>query len=330
MAYTDIDDPSTVFQTTLYTGNGGTQTITNGGNSDLQADWLWIKGRSLGEGHTHQTSTLGVTKHLHTNNNDALVTDTGIVTAFNSDGFALGNEGDVNGNSETFVAWQWKKVAGFFDIVTYTGNGANRTIAHSLGVVPKTMIVKKLNAAADWSVGYSGLAANQELELNNDGAVATDASYWNNTRPTSSVFSLGTDGDQNTDGHTYIAFLFANKTGIVKHGKYTGNNSANGPMIYLGFKPAWVMVKKSSDTNHWIIWDNKRTAIAEAGRNPINKKLYANLSHAENGASDVDFKSNGFKLLTNTGDWNEVQTYQYLAFAENPLVTSTGIPATAR
>ena len=220
MAYTTIDDPSAFFQAALYNGNAGTQTITNDGNSDLQPDMVWMKCRSgthATENHRLQDSVRGVGKIAIPNGTTAADTgNTSSLTAFNSDGFSLGNVTDVNGDG-AYVAWQWKKQAGVFDIQQYTGNGSNRTIAHNLGAIPTMMIIKKRNATSDWTVGHASLGANQKLELNKTTAVGTDASIFNNTRPTASVFTLGTDGDQNTDGHTYINYLFGNKQGAVSY-----------------------------------------------------------------------------------------------------------------
>ena len=330
MAYTTIDDPSAFFQAALYNGNAGTQTITNDGNSDLQPDMVWMKCRSgthATENHRLQDSVRGVGKIAIPNGTTAADTgNTSSLTAFNSDGFSLGNVTDVNGDG-AYVAWQWKKQAGVFDIQQYTGNGSNRTIAHNLGAIPTMMIIKKRNATSDWTVGHASLGANQKLELNKTTAVGTDASIFNNTRPTASVFTLGTDGDQNTDGHTYINYLFGNKKGMSKMGSYTGNGVVDGPFLYTGFKPAFVMVKRFDSTNYWFMFDNKRST---SGSNPTDKELYANDAAAEDTAARFDFLSNGIKNRVNTAGSNaNGATYIYMAFAKNPFVSSTGIPATA-
>jgi len=329
MAYTTIDDPSAYFQTKTYTGNGSTQDITFDGNSNLQPDWLWLKGRSLAEGHTLQNSVTGVTKHLHTNNTDAQVTDTGIVTAFNSDGFSLGDEGDVNGNSSTFVGWGWKKQAGLFDIVTYTGNGSNRTISHNLGVAPTMMIIKNIESGGtNWFVYHVGIGnAAKYVKLNQTNAESTKASLFNSTAPTSSVFSLGTDNDGNESGQDFIAYLFGNTQGVSNCGSYTGNGNADGTFIFTSFKPAFVMLKKTSGTGNWQMFDNKRV-----GYNPDNDVLRANLSNAEcTSCVEIDILSNGFKLINTDGDGNTSGgTYIYMAFAENPFVASSFAATTAR
>jgi len=330
MAYTDIDDPSAYFQTALYNGNAGTQTITNDGNSDLQPDMVWMKCRSgthATENHRLQDSLRGVGKFAIPNGTTAADSaNTSSLTAFNSNGFSLGNVTDVNGDG-AYVAWQWKKQAGVFDIQQYTGNGSNRTIAHNLGAIPTMMIIKKRNATSDWTVGHASLGANQKLELNKTTAVGTDASIFNNTRPTASVFTLGTDGDQNTDGHTYINYLFGNKQGVSKCGGYVGNGNVSGTFIPLSFKPAFLLIKQSGAVGKWLMIDNKRDPD-----NACNHRLNADVSNAEstNGIF-VDMLSNGWKFRTTDDDYNTSGVSGiYMAFAEQPFVTSTGVPATAR
>ena len=357
MAYTEIDDPSAYFQTTLYSGTGSSQAVTNTGNSDLQPDWVWLKVRSNGTyGHAIFDSVRGVNKVIGSNTNNAEEDQSSDVSlsSFNSDGFTVGGYfNNVNQSGQTFVSWQWKAGTSFtndasstsigsidsagsvnndagFSIVTYTGNDAVATVKHGLSSAPKMMIIKDRTASTtnDWLVYHDAIGNTKSIKLNLDAAAGTDAPAWNNTSPTSSVFTIARNGNINGNSNTIVAYCFAEKQGYSKFGSYSGNNNANGPFINLGFKPAWVMVKKYSDTNHWIIWDNKRST--KNGANIIDKKLYANITNEENGANDVSFLSNGFKLHTNTGDWNEAESYIYMAFAEQPLVTSTGVPATAR
>ena len=328
MAYTDIDDPSSVFQVALHTGDGNAQDITNGGNSDLQPDLVWIAMRNAADNKVWFDSVRGVTKRLVSNLTSAEATVSDMVTAFNSDGFSLVTNSNVTGDNKTFVDWQWKKVAGVFDIQIYTGNGNARTIAHNLGAVPKVMIIKKRNTTAPWSFGHASLGANQVLELDATDAVATDNSYWNNTRPTSSVFSLGTDGNQNTNGHTYVIYLFGNKQGMSKMGSYKGNGNADGTFIYTGFKPSFILGKRTDSGGGWWILDSKRP-----GFNLTDEYLLANDGQAEadDGSFASDFLSNGWKARATNGNFNASGgSYIYMAFAENPFTTSTGVPATAR
>ena len=329
MAYTTIDDPSAYFQTTLYTGDGSTShAITNGGNSDLQADWLWIKSRSSTEQHFVFDSVRGQSKYIFPNAANAEGTaSTGILNSFNSDGFTLGNNDGVNANSETFVAWQWKKVAGVFDIQTYSGASNTRTISHNLGVVPKAMIFKRLDDGA-WIVYHADAGgADKYLVLNTNAAVDTATTLFNNTVPTSSVFSVGNTNSTNGSGIDYVVYLIGNKQGVSKCGSYTGNGNANGPYIHLGFKPAFVMAKKSSGTEDWSITDNKMNTF-----NVCNNKLRPNSSSQEStGNAHIDFTAQGFKWRSTSGEFNASgSTYIYMAFAENPFVTSSGVPATAR
>ena len=327
-AYTTIDDPSGIFTVNLYSGNAtnGT-TISTGHTNDL----IWTKGRAGtygGRGLRIIDSVRGATKVLYGDQDLAEGTNNSSsgVTGFASTSYTIGGDADFNGSGTTYVSWTWKIQAGVCDIQTYTGNGSARTISHNLGVVPKMMIIKKRNTAAPWSVGHASLGANQVLELNETDAVATDATYWNNTRPTSSVFTVGTDGNQNTDGHTYLIYLFGNKQGVSKMGNYTGNANADGEFIYTGFKPRWIMIKGTNIARNWGINDTKRSPI-----NQTQDSLYANVADAETASGNyIDFLSNGFKLRDTALTMNGAYNYIYMAFAENPFVTSTGVPATAR
>ena len=328
--YTTIDDPSAYFQTAIYTGNGSTIDIVNDGNSDLQPDLLWFKSRSNATDHGIQDSVRGNSLALQSNTNGADGSvGTSQITAIGSDGFSLASGGDVNTNTRTYVCWQWKETADAgFDIVTYTGNGSNRTISHSLSAVPHMMIVKNRDEAEEWTVYHganTAAPATDYLSLNSTAATADSNTRWNDTTPTSSVFTVGTSDVVNKNGVAYIAYLFSEKQGYSKFGNYTGNANADGTFVYTGFKPAWVMVKKSSATNNWVIQDTKRNP-----HNMMTEFLMANVSDAESTGLNFDFLSNGFKLRSNSGGSNSAATYIYMAFAESPLVTSTGVPATAR
>jgi len=331
MAYTTIDDPSAYFQTTIYTGNGGTNAITNSGNSDLQPDLVWLKERSSAGAGLLFDAVRGATKFVRSSDAAAEVTAADTLTAFNSDGFTLGADASnyaANQNSETYVAWNWKKVAGVFDIQTYSGASNTRTISHNLGVVPKAMIFKRLDDGA-WIVYHADAGgADKYLVLNTNAAVDTATTLFNNTVPTSSVFSVGNTNSTNGSGIDYVVYLIGNKQGVSKCGSYTGNGNANGPYIHLGFKPAWVMIKRTDSTNNWGIMDNKRSTFNEVG-----DQLMANTSDAEdNPTSGRDFLSNGFKLRETGNAINgSGASYIYMAFAENPFVTgASAIPATAR
>ena len=353
MAYTNIDDPSAYFQTTLYTGAGAGQTVTNGGNSDLKPDWLWIKRRNAGYAHFVVDSNRGLGSsnppYLEADSTAAENSNQNWISGVGTDGFTIGiNEQNLSNTSGTYVAWQWKANGGTtannttgsinsvvqantdagFSIITYTGNATNSTVGHGLGVQPSVIINKKRAATASWSVWHSALLGTQLLELNTAGAIATVAAIWNSTVPTSSVFSIGTDGQTNSNNTTYVTYAFAEKQGYSKFGKYVGNASADGPFVYTGFKPAWVMIKGADVADDWYIFDNKR-----AGYNPEVFRLRANTTGTETTGTNntVDHLSNGFKLRFTGGSINgSGSTYIYMAFAENPFTTSTGIPTTAR
>jgi len=348
MAYTVIDKPSDYFNTVLYTGNQTARNIT----MDFAPNWVWIKKRTGASGtsnHYLLDSVRGANKVLYSNATNAEETNTNSVTAFNSDGFSLGNDTDVNVNSGTFVSWNWKagtSVSGNtggsgtaksysgsvntdagFSIISYTGNFTNgHTIPHHLGAVPKMIIVKNYaNASESWNVYHESIGNTKYLALNTTAAADT-APRWNNTSPTSTVFSNGANGASNANNETIIAYCFAEKKGYSKFGSYTGNGNADGTFVYTGFKPAMVIVKLSSGSNNWNIHDNKRDTF-----NVVDRKLEPNVTDADSEDSPKDFLSNGFKCRGTGGNLNASgSTYIYMAFAENPFVTSTGIPATAR
>ena len=329
MAYTTIDDPSVYFQTTLYTGNGGTQSITNTGNSDLQPDWIWIKERNGTSDSAITDSVRGNTKIFTSNDKAAEGTSSDYITAFNSDGFSTGQNNQINESNKTHAAWQWKETADAgFDMVLYTGNDTARTISHSLSAVPKMMIIKCRNVGKEWTIFHASLGNGKFIELDQTTAVQTATNRWNDTSPTSSVFTVGVDSSVNADTQTYIAYLFSEKKGYSKFESYTGNGNADGTFVYTGFRPAWIMRKNTNGgvTESWIMQDNKRNTF-----NVADKWLEANASVAEDTAYQTDFLSNGFKMRSNNDGTNRSGTnYIYMAFAENPFVTSTGVPATAR
>jgi hypothetical protein len=284
MAYTTIDDPSVYFQTALYTGTAGVNNIVNDGNSDLQPDWVWLKSRSLAQPHTLRDSTRGTNKFLYANLANTEGTNT-YLTSFNSDGFSMNStDNEVNGNGDTYVAWQWKCNGGTtetavnesgsnpanvrqtnttagFSIITYTGTGSAGTIAHGLGVVPEWIIVKGRDIATDGMVYHGANTSAPEtdaLTLPENSVTSDNADWWNDTAPTSSVFTLGTHDRVNKDGNTYIAYCFTPIKGYSKFGSYTGNGNTDGPFVYTGFKPAWVIIKRTDVVNNWVIFDNKR------------------------------------------------------------------------
>ena len=316
-----IDDPSAYFQTTLYSGNGSTQTITNGGNSNLQPDLIWIKNRSATDNHVLTDAVRGATKIISSDSRDAETTDADTVTAFASDGFALGADDKVNTSSENYVAWQWKEGSTpGFDIVTYTGTGSGANISHSLGVKPSVVIVKcRSDSSTHWIVNdWSGDYANK-LKLNETEAASGSSGFV--TAATSSTFTLGTDTDVNGSSRTYVAYCFAEVESFSSFGSYVGNGSAtDGPFVYTGFRPALVVTKNITNSGDaWPVADSARAPF-----NVANATVFWNLNNAETTGYSVDLLSNGFRPFSSDHGINESgATYIYAAWAESPFKTAT-------
>mgnify|MGYP003640749789 CR=1 FL=1 len=346
MAYTTIDKPTDYFNTKLYTGTGSSLANTGVG---FQSDFTWIKGRSGATEHVLTDAVRGVTKELNSNDDTAEETVAQGLTAFGSDGFTVGTDASYNTSSATYASWNWKangagatnedgsinttktsaSTTSGFSISTYTGNGTSgATIGHGLGVVPKMIVVKCRSAAGeDWMVYHEALGNTKHMSVNTTAASATATTSWNDTSPTTTLFSLGSNGKVNGSSKTYVAYCFAEKQGFSKIGSYIGNGNANGTFVYTGFKPAWIMIKSATTVESWMLFDNKRL-----GFNPDNDYLLAEGTDVEPADEEVlDIVSNGFKPRVSAGTLGTSgQTYIYMAFAEEPLVTSTGIPATAR
>ena len=356
MAYTTIDDPSAHFQTVTYSGNGSTQSITNVGNSDLQPDWLWFKNRNDTQVHQLFDTTRGVAKALRSNDTDAENTDdpNDRLTAINSDGFSLGDDGNPNNGSNTYVCWQWKANGGTtssnddgsytstvqanttagFSIVKY-GDASSfsasspATVGHGLGAVPKWILIKNLDGARSWGIHHVSNGAGKIIYLDLNNAVANSTGFDNGTLPTSSVFTVNTLNVANGNNLEYIAYCFAEIQGYSKFSSYLGNANADGPFVYTGFKPAFVIIKNTADSADWTMWDTTRFP-----NNAQNVQLYPNLSNAEDSPSTstvLDMLSNGFKIRgTNNKINGSSDTMIYMAFAEHPFVSSEGVPVTAR
>ena len=360
MAYTTIDDPSAYFHTQLYTGNATNSTsITNDANAgDFQPDWLWIKNRADSGGtgpHFIVDSSRGANKDNHMNNEEAEHTTTNAVKSFDSDGFTIDSGGTVNDNSDGYVAWQWKCNGGTtetvvgesgnnpahqrqtnttagFSIITSTGTGGAGTIQHGLGAVPHLIISKGRSNDGGWVVYHQKNTGAPETDALNLSATSatTDASAWyNDTAPTSSVFTVGTTNDINGDGRTYIHYVFTEIQGYSKFGGYEGNNSTDGPFLYTGFKPALFIVKNVDSTAAWRLYSNKISN--QNGFNDLDRVFYPNGSDEESGTGHVvDFLSNGIKIRGDNEDVNDAESYIYMAWAEHPFVSSEGVPTTAR
>lgn len=313
-----IVKPSLYMDVNTRTGTGAAFSVTG---KLFQPDLVWSKGRSGATDHAIYDAVRTATKDLGSNLATDETTQVQGLTAFNSDGFSGGTLAKINTSAATYVDWMWKKgVTPGIDVVSYTGNGANRTIAHTLGVVPSMMIVKsRTTAGADtgWAVYHSALANTEYLKLETTAAKATGATYWNSTTPTSSVFSLGTSADTNTNLDTYINYLFAEVAGFSKFGSYTGNGSTDGPFVWCGFRPRFLLIKSSTAVDAWLIYDSARDTY-----NVMPDTLVPNTTAAEAAISGIDFLSNGFKLRTITTTPNAAQTYIFAAFAEAPFKTA--------
>jgi hypothetical protein len=331
---------NTVMDATLYTGNGSTQTITNA--AGFKPDLVWAKSRSGTNWNNLYDSVRGVNKALYSNDTFQEFTDTNLLTSFNSNGFSIGNSAVLNTNGATLVGWQWQAGQGSsssntngsitstvsvnasagFSVVTYTGTGANATVGHGLGVAPSLVIAKGRGtqvATSDWATYHASLGNTQRIWLNLTNAAGTNSTYWNNTSPTSTTFSLGSEGTVNGLLATYVAYCWTPIAGYSSFGSYSGNGSTDGPMVYTGFLPRWVMVKRTDSTGNWDLYDTARSPY-----NAMDLELFPNSSSAEyDGDRYFDFLSNGFKPRTTVSDINASgATYIYVAFATTPFKNS--------
>ena len=366
MAYTTIDDPSLYFQIALYTGNGNAgKEITLGSanfsgeyvGQAIQPDWLWGKCTNLSQNHNLFDTSRGLDKRLTSDQSDAENTDSTTITAVASNSFTLGNSTNLNNADDDFVAWLWKANGGTtttndasstgvgtidsvfqaettagFSIVTHTGSNSAGTIAHGLGVAPKWVLTKnRTDNGEDWANYHVGLpSAEYYIRLNTTGAQATGSSVWGDTAPSSTVITFGgANGKTNAGSSNYVHYCFAPIQGYSKFGKYTGNGNADGPFVYTGFKPSWLMTKRTDSSDHWRIVDNKREPFNDGSMQGL--KANANDTHSDSGSRGLDFLSNGFKVRTTDPDSNASGgTYIYMSFAEHPFVSSEGVPVTAR
>jgi hypothetical protein len=345
MAYISFQ-PKDYFNTVLYSGTGSSQSITGVG---FQPDWLWQKSRSNSQDGRIFDAVRGGSKVIYPSLTNAESTDAQLITSFDSGGFTMGSSGtNVNDSGTTNVAWNWRgngagssntdgsitstvsaSTTSGFSIVKWTGNSSNATIGHGLNAVPKMIIIKSLANTTFWMVYHSAIGNDSEIYLNrSDYGASASSTAWQDTDPTSSVFYVGGGGGDgvNVSGD-YIAYCFTPIKGFSAMGSYVGNGSTDGSFIYTnGMKPAFIMIKRTDTSNNWLIFDNKRD-----GFNPQNDDLQANSSNAENASNRIDILSNGFKIkVTDIVVNASGGSYIYMAFAEEPLVSSNGVPATAR
>jgi hypothetical protein len=349
MAYTTIDDPSAYFKVQLYTGNGSANhAITfDDTDTDMQPDLVWIKNRDATDKHCLFDAPRGATKLLSCNEVIAEATDADTLDSFTSDGFQVDADVKVNTNTEKYVAWCWKangsgssNTAGSINttatsanttsgvsIMTYTGNGTNgATLGHGLGAVPHMMIVKHRETPDEWWDTYHQAMGNADVMFLNSADAKSDQSYFYDTTPSSTLVTVAGVGSINDSGELYVMYCFAPVQGFSKFGSYVGNGNADGPFIYTGFRPAFLMLKDSGSSAAWRISDNKRL-----GYNVDNNDLEADTTAVEGTDDNLDILSNGFKIRRSVGGLNTSGNVNiYMAFAEAPFVNSNGVPCNAR
>ena len=328
-----------VFQTYLYTGNGSTQTITNGIDLSGKGGLVWMKGRSGATNHALYDTVRGATKDLVSNSTAAETTQATGLTAFSGTGFSIGALAKLNTNAATYASWTFREQAKFFDIVTYTGNSTARTIAHNLGSVPGCIIIKWINTAGDWTVYHRGIGNQTILRLNSTSdtsAFGNSATYWNNTDPTSTHFSLGNGSDANLNGFNYVAYIFAHNAGgfglsgtdnVISCGSWTGTGTSPGPTITLGWEPQFILYKRASGgTGDWGIHDNMRgLGVGTSSTSGSGNRLEPNTSDAETGPSNfANISATGFTITPTVADVNASgSTYIYIAIRRGPMKVPT-------
>ena len=309
-----------VFSTWLYTGTGAAQTITNGIDLAGKGGLVWQKNRvNAAYDHNLFDTARGVTKKLITNDTFGDITETTYLTAFNSNGFSMGSDAGYNKLNEAHVSWTFRQAPRFFDVVTYTGTGANRTIAHDLGVVPGCIIVKRTDTTGAWQVYHRSNANTEYMVLNSTAAKATGTTRWNSTTPTSTVFSLGTDTSVNASGGTYVAYLFAHdplgpsgdgSDGLIACGLHTQAVTDANELINLGWEPQWVLTKRANSSDDWILVDNMRGFLATGN----STMLRPNLPNVDGLTTSPRLASNGFVFSTTAG-----QQHIYIAIRRGPM-----------
>ena len=349
-AYTTIDDPTLHFQVQLYTGNGSADhAITLDGDTDVQPDFVWIKNRDQADANCLFDAVRGATEVWHSDTTANEATDADTLDAFQTDGFRVDADVKVNTNTENYVAYCWKangtgsaNTAGSinttatsanttsgFSIIKFTGNATTgATIGHGIGAAPTLVIVKKLDSSAAYGgkVLHMSVGNTHALHLDTTAVAQDYDGFWNDTSPSSTLITLGASDHVNSTNEN-ICYAWAPIQGFSKFGTYVGNGNADGPFVYTGFRPAWIMTKNTETAKNWQIYDNKRS-----GHNPDNDQLFANTTAVEDTAEDaLDILSNGFKIRVNSDPVNlNTDVIAYMAFAEQPFVNSNGVPANAR
>jgi hypothetical protein len=320
-----VDD---VFSTWLYTGNGSTQTITNGIDLAGKGGLVWFKDRTNTYNHVLQDTSVGLPYGMFSNTTAAKTSLPTFITSYDSNGFSIGAGAAANNTGDNIVSWTFRKAAKFFDVVTYTGTGSARTIAHSLGVAPGMVIVKRTDTTGNWQVYHRSLtSAAYSTQLNLTNAEASAPTVWNSTAPTSSVFSVGTDATVNASGGTYVAYLYAHdtsSTGIIQCGSFTTDASGNFTSVTLGWEPQYLLVKRSNSTGDWVVVDTMRGFDYISGS---DKVLSPNTSDAEAFGGYGVPTATGFSPDASGGSYSSSSTYIYMAIRmpNKPPTTGTQV-----
>ena len=323
-----------MFSCFLYTGTGATQTITNNIDLSTKGGLVWLKARgTAGYDHLLFDTARGTGNFLSSNLVSSASTSASTLTAFNTTGFSLGNDAGgwgSNISAVTTVSWTFRKQPKFFDIQTWTGSGANRTISHALGSVPACIMVKRTDTTSDWAVYHRSLANTQYLVLNSTAAAATGATWWNSTTPTSSVFSLGTDASVNASAGTYVAYIFAHDAGgfgltgtdnVISCGSVSATGGTPA-VVNLGYEPQWLLIKGADITNGWSIIDNMRGFTANSGVSWLQPNTTA-AEVASPSTPSLYLTSTGFKVESNESPLNGTGTYIYIAIRRGPMKVPT-------
>lgn len=334
--------PEDYFDVDIYTGTGASHERSE---FTFQPDFVWFKGRNVAYGHQLFDSVRGANERLSSNVTNAEFTDTDALMSFDSDGFTMGTEDGINQSTKTYVAWAWKangsgvsntdgsitstvsaNTTSGFSIVSYAGNStAGATIGHGLDSAPEMVIVKARDKTENWLVYHKGVASDAEtdyLQLDTTASAADNSVVWNDTAPSSTVFTVGADSGVNGSTYNYIAYCFHSVEGFSKFGSYTGNGSADGSFVFCGFRPAFILVKRTNAVEDWFMYDDKRSA--SGGFNVLGERLKPNTSDSGYTTAYVDFVSNGFKWrVSGTGQNGSGDSYIFMAFSANPFKYST-------
>ena len=342
-AGTPAANPNQYFDAVTWTGTGAAQTITLPGA--FQPDLVWTKSRSFENNHHLFDSVRGSTVSLKSNTTAAEDVRSTTLQAFNSNGFSLGSAADVNGSGSTYVAWCWRaggaavsntsgtltsqvsaNTASGFSIVTYTGTGSAATVGHGLGTALSMVTIKQRNGVNNWPTWHSGISGGTGYYVywDSTNGLGTSSTVFNGTNPTSSVFSVGTNSLTNGSTNTYVAYCWAEVAGFSKFGSYTANGSVDGPFIYCGFKPRFIMIKSTSASSQWVMIDTARDTF----NSTASRSIFANGASAEetgNTNEAFDIVSNGFKLRSNGRVNVDTVTHIFMAFAEAPFGNVNGV-----